>query len=241
MKTVVFIGKMNEVYSDVSEGLKEYFLVQNMTRYKEGISDILRLSKPDIIIISLIGLQEEDGEMFLEIQRNYPSIPVITIGTEFETQPFMRYLQLHQFENIERPTNNPAIIKKCFDRIHEEEPIHILVVDDNAMLLRGLKKLLGKKYSVAVAASGTQAFTSIGRKKPDLILLDYEMPVTNGKAVLEMIRADEALAQIPVVFLTSVADKTVVQELISLKPAAYILKPPEPDTLFSTIETVLNI
>lgn len=51
--------------------------------------------------------------------------------------------------------------------------------------------MLDQKYSVAVAVSGAQAMASIGKKKPDLILLDYEMPVCDGRMTMEMIRKEE--------------------------------------------------
>ena len=51
----------------------------------------------------------------------------------------------------------------------------ILVVDDNGTTLRTMKAMLEDQYEVSIAVSGAQAMTSIGKKRPDLILLDYEM------------------------------------------------------------------
>ena len=67
----------------------------------------------------------------------------------------------------------------------QSEKGHILVVDDSAIVLRNIKSILDKNYSVAVAPSGVHAFMSIGKKMPDLILLDYEMPEMNGRQVFE--------------------------------------------------------
>ena len=63
--------------------------------------------------------------------------------------------------------------------------------------------------------------TAIGKKRPDLILLDYEMPVCDGRQTLEMIRADEELKDIPVIFLTGVNDREHIESVLSLKPAGY--------------------
>ena len=62
---------------------------------------------------------------------------------------------------------------------------HILVVDDNSMMLRLVKEHLHEKYDVATALSGKIALKFLRNKKTDLILLDYEMPDENGPAVLE--------------------------------------------------------
>ncbi len=116
----------------------------------------------------------------------------------------------------------------------------ILVVDDNGAQLRTMKKMLEEYYEVALAISGAQAMTSIGKKRPDLILLDYEMPVCDGKMTLEMIRADEDLQSIPVVFLTSINDRANIEAVLKLKPAGYFLKPPVKDRLLGELEKILN-
>ncbi|MBP3577879.1 MAG: response regulator, partial [Lachnospiraceae bacterium] len=117
---------------------------------------------------------------------------------------------------------------------------HILVVDDNAMVLRNIKGVLDEKYSVAVAPSGVHAFISIGKKMPDLILLDYEMPEMNGKQVLEKLQADEELKDIPVVFLTSMDSKEIVMSLLALKPAGYLLKPVDSQMLKDKIYEIIG-
>lgn len=115
----------------------------------------------------------------------------------------------------------------------------ILVVDDNAMLLRNMKYLLEERYLVSVAASGSQALNSIKKNKPDLILLDVEMPGMSGVELLEIIRADEFMKDIPVIFLTANADSDVVTEVAKLKPQGYTLKPPVRAKLLEIIEKVL--
>ena len=116
----------------------------------------------------------------------------------------------------------------------------ILVVDDNGTALRTMKAMLEEYYDVALAISGAQAMTSIGKKRPDLILLDYEMPVCDGKMTLEMIRADDDMKSIPVVFLTAINDRTNIEAVLKLKPAGYFLKPPIKDRLLAEIDRILN-
>lgn len=120
------------------------------------------------------------------------------------------------------------------------EKKHILIVDDSALVLRNVKAMLEDTYSVAVAASGAQAFMAIGKKRPDLILLDYEMPVMNGETVMMTLKEDEELKDIPVLFLTSNDTKEVVVKLLALKPEGYILKPAKQTTLLDTIEKILR-
>lgn len=100
----------------------------------------------------------------------------------------------------------------------------ILVVDDSNLMLQVMKELLGNDYDVSTAKSGVSAIRAMTLDKPDLVLLDYEMPVCDGRQVLEMIRAEEELADTPVIFLTGSVDRERLQKIIPLKPAGYLLK-----------------
>lgn len=113
-------------------------------------------------------------------------------------------------------------------------------MDDNGTALRTMKAMLEDRYDVALAVSGAQAMTSIGKQRPDLILLDYEMPVCDGRMTLEMIRADEEMKDIPVVFLTAINDRANIEAVLKLKPAGYFLKPPVKDHLLGEIEKILH-
>lgn len=104
----------------------------------------------------------------------------------------------------------------------------ILVVDDSDFMLKTLQELLGKDYEVILAKSGLSAIRGITLERPDLILLDYEMPVCDGSQVLEMIRAEKDFADIPVIFLTSRVDRNSVKKVIELKPEGYLSKSLQP-------------
>lgn len=107
----------------------------------------------------------------------------------------------------------------------EQEPKRkILVVDDSMTIRQGMKTLLSEEYDVALVSSGVAAIRAITLDRPDLVLLDYEMPVCDGKHVLEMLRSDEEFVDIPVIFLTSRTDPESLKGVMSLKPAGYLSK-----------------
>ena len=108
---------------------------------------------------------------------------------------------------------------------------HILIVDDSAVTLRSIKSLLDKKYRVSVATSGEMAIKTMQRSLPDLVLLDYEMPECDGRQTLELIRQDDMLKNVPVMFLTGVADKQHIASVLELNPVGYMLMPPEQEKL----------
>lgn len=106
----------------------------------------------------------------------------------------------------------------------------VLVVDDSVTIRQGIKNLLNNSYEVSVAKSGVAAIRAIALDRPDLVMLDYEMPICDGRHTLEMLRSEEEFADIPVIFLTTRNDPESVKAVMELKPVGYLskyLKPTE--------------
>ena len=256
MKKILLIGKLNNVVNETNKFLSQYFHVQLCSENAKVLEGMLKIVNPDLVIISLIGAYDIDTSIFFMLSDKYEHIPVLTIGTKEESSSFFKYYEGGQFENLIRPVEHSVILEAVLRRLgmnqdelekqsrqeQEEQAAkkRILVVDDNGTALRTMKAMLEETYDVALAISGAQAMTSIGKKRPDLILLDYEMPVCDGKMTLEMIRADEDMKDIPVIFLTAVNDRANIESVLTLKPAGYFLKPAVKDKMLAEIAKILG-
>ena len=256
MKKILLVGKFNSVVKETNTYLSQFFHVQLCSENTGVLDGMLKIVNPDLVLVSLIGAYNIDTSIFFLLSDKYSQTPVLTIGTKEECSGFLKYYEEGQFENLIRPVENTVIMnavckKLGLDRQDAERDAaaekkgvsgkkRILVVDDNGSTLRTMKAMLEEKYEVAIAISGAQAMTSIGKKRPDLILLDYEMPVCDGRMTLEMIRADEDMRNIPVVFLTAVNNRANIEAVLKLKPAGYFLKPAVKDKLIAEIEKILN-
>ncbi len=109
-------------------------------------------------------------------------------------------------------------------------------MDYSGAMLRNVKGWLEDHYQVILANSGMMAIKYLTLNRPDLVLLDYEMPVCDGKQVLEMIRTETEFADIPVIFLTSKGDKESVLEVMALKPEGYLLKTMPPADIIHAVD-----
>ncbi len=112
----------------------------------------------------------------------------------------------------------------------------ILIVDDDTTFLKMMRRWLLGKYQVTVVKSGIQAIKYLTGHRPDLILMDYDMPVTTGSQVLEMIRSEPDSEDIPVIFLTGKADRATVMQVMSLKPQGYLLKSMQQSEIVAAID-----
>ena len=140
---------------------------------------------------------------------------------------------------LERPIDLKQLTQ-IIDKITRSANVHvfqksILLVDDDTTFLKMMKGWLDKYYRVTIVTSGMQALMYLADNKPDLILLDYEMPVTSGPQVLEMIRSETKVGKVPVMFLTGKSDRESIMKVLALKPAGYLLKSLDRKQILATV------
>jgi len=115
----------------------------------------------------------------------------------------------------------------------------LLLVDDDEVCLTFGKEILESRYTVYPVLSGEQAFTILNKVTPDIILLDIEMPVMDGYAVLNILKNTPKTQDIPVIFLTSYKDPGNELDGLNLGAVDYITKPFSPLLLVQRIENQL--
>ena len=106
----------------------------------------------------------------------------------------------------------------------EKKGRKVLVVDDEESMRELLRLHLGNNgYQVTVAEDAMVAGHLVLKDKPDLMIVDVEMPYMNGYEFVAAIKADPSTRDIPVVFLTT--DANVAEQALKLRADAYLSKP----------------
>ncbi|MDR1899023.1 MAG: response regulator [Treponema sp.] len=116
----------------------------------------------------------------------------------------------------------------------------ILVVDDNLASLKQIGAQLTSHYEVSLAKSGALALQICRQERPDLILLDVEMPEMDGFQTVARLKADPALEPIPVIFLTGNHDAATEIRALESGAMDFITKPVNKDILFHRLELHLQ-
>ncbi len=117
----------------------------------------------------------------------------------------------------------------------------ILIVDDTETNIDILLELLGEKYDVLVALSGENALSILEEEKVDLILLDIMMPVMDGYTVCSILKSNENLRDIPVIFITAKTDEDSIEKAYEVGGIDYVTKPFKPRELLVRIKTQLKL
>ena len=123
----------------------------------------------------------------------------------------------------------------------ENENTHkkIIIVDDNIAYLSMVRNLLRSYYEVYPAPSAEKLFAAMEKFIPDLVLLDVDMPVTDGFKAMALMKENPRYKDIPVIFLTAKDDESNASRGLDLGAADYIAKPFFGSLLFRRIENIL--
>lgn len=253
MKKILLVSKLNKNTKDLYERLSKRFHVQVSAEHLDVVQGMMEITRPDMVLVSVMEYEDIEESVLGLLENTYIDIPVLVFGTQASCSRYKDYYEKEQFTELNRPVNLETLMKYCQqltstrgtsvvndERSEAQDLKKILVVDDSPITLRGIKAMLDKDYKISVATSGEQALQSLEKRRPDLILLDYEMPGIDGRETLEKIRENKELCDIPVIFLTGVADKEHIAAVLRLNPAGYFLKPAERSKLVGAIEEVLS-
>lgn len=118
----------------------------------------------------------------------------------------------------------------------------ILVVDDMISMRHVMIHMLRDQGydDIEEATDGLQALQMLHRKKYDLVITDFHMPKLNGKQLLEQIRSEKILANIPVLMVSCEDEKKKVQSIIASKVTGFIIKPFNANTLAKQLNWIEN-
>ena len=167
------------------------------------------------------------------------NIPVFYLGDDAED--VKRIIPEHVLKSVfKRPIDvkvTAKIVDEYIKDYGKQVKKKVLVVDDSGAMLRNVKGWLEDRYQVILANSGAMAIKYLATNRPDLVLLDYEMPVVDGRQVLEMIRTETEFCDVPVIFLTSKNDKESIMKVMELKPEGYLLKTMEPKQIIKEVDS----
>ena len=148
-------------------------------------------------------------------------------------------------DEIVRPFAMPELVKRIKKHFSSDMPNisasenkrkSLLLVDDDMPFLKMMEKWLSEYYDVTIVKSGTQAITFLATNSPDLILLDFNMPILSGPQVMQTIRTESNCPNVPIIFLTGRSDKESVMEVMALRPQGYILKASPQADILKTIQ-----
>lgn len=200
----------------------------------------------DIILLD-VEMPIMDGFLTLERLRNVEAcinVPVILVTSKRDKYTVLNSGIMGVDGYLAKPVTKEALNQKIAEVYQKKEKLEnrktILMIDDDMSYLKQMNSFLQEFYNVIMINSAKLALNYLLKHTPDIILLDYQMPLYNGANVMNMIQKNTPEKQVPIILLSGALNREVLQECYSYNPAACLAKPVSKEVLIENIERVLN-
>ncbi len=225
--------------------LKAEHTVYTFQSGAEALDQIMKI-KPDIILLD-IEMPFMNGFQVLEWLRERKEcaqIPVVGVTGQRDRATALSFIGKGGVGYLMKPVEKNLMLERVREILRTEaekkNKKKVLIVDDELESLLLYKNILQEKYNVTALNSGKMAVEYLQKFVPDLIILDYQMPLYNGRAVYQMIRKMERQENVPIIFLTGTTEKEVLVECAALMPQGVVLKSAGKDALLEKVSSVLE-
>ena len=155
---------------------------------QDGIKNVKGDAHAIVIYADASVIERNDLIIYAKDYAAEKGIKIFIIGGPDELASLMQTLDVKDVEEkFTRPIDVVAVADKITNFVTTHNSLDrksILAVDDSGVFLREINSWFAEKYKVTLVNSGLNAIKYLGSHRPDLILLDYEMPICNGKQVL---------------------------------------------------------
>ncbi|MGN0341216.1 MAG: response regulator [Roseburia sp.] len=202
--------------------------------------------KVDVILLD-VDMPIMDGFRTLENLRkqiNCVNVPVIFVTGMRDRHTVMNSLVVGSDGYLLKPVEKQVLREKVM-QVYERGQKNknkktILAIDDDMAFLKLVDSYLRDTYNVVIINSGKLALNYLMKHTPDLILLDYQMPLYSGTNLMSMFPKKENNERIPVVILSGAIDKEALTDFYVHKPAAVLAKPVTREVLLETLNKTLR-
>ena len=226
--------------------LEEIANVHTVSSGKYAI-EYVQQHKMDVILLD-IEMPVMDGFTTLEQLRKMKeciNVPVVLVTGMCDRYTVFNSVAMGIDGYLVKPVKKEDIQKKVlevFERYSQyEEKKTVLLIDDDMSYLKQLNNLLQDEYNVIMINSAKLALEYLLKHIPDVIVLDYQMPLYNGANMMNLIHNSSAgQNDIPIIILSGALNRDALQDCYIYNPVACLAKPVSKEVLTETIEQALD-
>jgi DNA-binding response OmpR family regulator len=192
------------------------------------------------ILLAAVAETEDIFRLLVEVNKQVPPVPVIALN-EFNSLD-QTVTQIGTYIIID-PTSTADIMNAISGAIEvaESSQTRILVVDDDLKILAILQALLTPwGLRVTTLSDPQKIWEVLPVAKPDLLILDIEMPIVSGIDLCKSIRNHEVWSYLPIIFLTAYSESNLIQQVFTIGADDFVNKPVVGPEIISRITNVME-
>ncbi|MDY6896789.1 MAG: response regulator [Cyanobacteriota bacterium] len=191
--------------------------------------DSLQRIRPDVILLDIsIGKGENKFDFLEEMSKQEPPIPVVVFTKQELSTDRVALARRKSQGFFHKPISSNRVLEIITQTINpaKKTEAKVMLVDDDRMILRLVKTLLEPwGIKVNILSNSLQFWDELESIKPDLLVLDVQMPNIDGIELCQLLRNDSRWAWLPIIFLTGQRDADTIQQVFSAGADDFINKP----------------
>jgi len=217
--------------------------------------ELLKIEKFDLVLLD-ITMQGMGGIEVLEAirsMRHHKDLPVVMMSAADDLNTIKKCLNMGAVDYLTKPFDIKLVQSRIFYALKtatrslessalpiKEMHSRILVVDDEPLNLQLIRHSLADKgYDLQLMESPAEALTALSNADYDLIMLDIKMPEMDGIQLLEAIKKNESIKNIPVLMLSALDDFKTIKKCLEKGAIDYVSKPFKKPMLMARVESCL--
>ena len=255
-KKIIYVDDVNYSLVSVKSRLGErYDIFAAESALK--MFELLEYFIPDLILLD-VNMPDIDGyETIKSLKTNerFSDIPVIFVTGNSDRESVVKCLSLGAADYVVKPFTATKLIESIENHLNppkksesevedadaDDNRHSVLIVDDVSSMLRAMQYALNDRYKVYVLSKSEDAIDFLNSKTPDLILLDYVMPVINGFDLIPIIRKLPEHKDTPIIIITTEGTPDHVNKAITIGASDFIVKPFKPKELNDKVAKHIRI
>ncbi|BAY85248.1 response regulator receiver modulated diguanylate cyclase [Calothrix parasitica NIES-267] len=191
--------------------------------------DSIQRIRPDVILLDISVDKGENKFVFLEeMSKQQPPIPVLVFTKQELSTDRVALARRKSQGFFHKPISSNRVLEIISQTIKpaKRTEAKVMLVDDDRMVLRLVKTLLEPwGIKVNILSNSLQFWDELESVKPDLLILDVQMPNIDGIELCQLLRNDSRWAWLPIIFLTGQRDGETIQQVFSAGADDFINKP----------------
>ncbi|MDZ7959102.1 MAG: response regulator [Aulosira sp. DedQUE10] len=196
----------------------------------EAARHLIYREHPSVVLLdpSVTNDSQESFSLLTELSQNKPPIPVLVFTEQSDVSNRLQLARNGGHTFLQKPMPAAQVLA-AVTQVLQQAPhaeAKILAVDDDPQILALLQTLLSPWGLKVIGLSDPRQFwTTLETVAPDLLILDVEMPYTNGIELCQVVRNDARWSELPILFLTVHSDAEIVNQVFSVGADDFVSKP----------------
>ncbi len=208
--------------------------------------EYVQQNQVDVILLD-VEMPLMDGFMTLEQLRKVEAcinVPIILITGRHDKTTIFNSSSMGVDGYLIKPVSQETLVEKVNEAYENRKLVKskptVLMIDDDMSFLKQMNTLLKEAYNVIMINSAKLAISYMSSHTPDVIILDYQMPLYNGANMLNIFQRSNRQKNIPVIILSGTLNRKALENCFPYNPFTFLAKPVEKELLIKNIEAALK-